>query len=171
MSPLKTGDRVRIVDRQMTAADTKSGLYYDYFRGLVGTIERIYEDKSVSLRVELESLPEDVLQRHLEIQDTAKNRWLSGLGQETRERLSEAQKNVTLTYTILVGLDDLEPFGKGKSAARPKPKAATQSAEAVVAAKPKAKEKAEVERPSEKDLEKAEEDYLKRIIDRAKDNK
>lgn len=151
MASFKAGDRVQIVDREMTSADIKSGLYYDYFRNLTGVVDRVYEDNSVCVKVDMDSLPEDVRKRHLQVQDAVRTRWLNGLGQEQRDRLSETDRSVILGYNILVGAADLLPGGKAKPAAKK-----TASAEST--------KKAEaVHRPTEKDIEKAEEEYLKTI--------
>lgn len=148
MASFKAGDRVKIVSRETTAADIKSGLYYDYFRGLVGTVDRVYEDSSVCVKIDLDSLPEKVQKGHKEVQNAVRTRWLNGLGQEQRDRLSETDRTVVLGYNILVGSTDLEASSK------PKP----------VAAKPATPKKEDTApRPTEQDIEKAEEEYLKTI--------
>lgn len=157
MPSYKTGDRVKVVDRDMTTADVKSGLFYDYFRNLTGAVERVYDDNSVCLRVDMDSLPENVQIRHGEVEEATKKRWLDGLGPEQLGRLSEADKKVALRYNILVGAGDLEPTGKAK----PSPK---QKAESKP--EPAAKKAAQAqipERRTQEDIEKAEDEYLKRI--------
>src|ERR1051326_2418690 len=37
----KEGDRVRIVDREATAEDAKSGMFQNHFRGLVGVVQKL----------------------------------------------------------------------------------------------------------------------------------
>jgi hypothetical protein len=180
MSPLRTGNRVKIVDREMTAADVKSGLFYDYFRNLRGTVERVYEDKSACVRIDLDSLPDDVRQRHIEVQEAVRDRWVQGLGQEQRERISGTEKAVTLAYSILVGAADLELIEKGKQAParkaglRPPRRKAEQEAPASTAKSKSVKQAAppdKPERPSQADIEKAEEQYLKSIATRQKKRK
>ncbi len=39
----KDGDRVQVVDREANAADVKSSLFYNHYRGLVGTVQKVYE--------------------------------------------------------------------------------------------------------------------------------
>lgn len=159
MASFKAGDRVKIVDREMTAVDIKSGLFYDYFRNLTGDVDRVYEDGSICVKVDQDSLPADVLKRHKEVQNAVRTRWLNGLGQEQRDRLSETDRTVVLGYNILVGAADLQPTGKAKPAPKPK-------AEPVEEEKPAAADN--VHRPTEKDIEKAEEEYLKSIAQKAK---
>lgn len=153
MPSFKTGDRVKIVDRPTTGADAKSGLYYDYFCNLIGTVDRVYDDNSVCVQVDFDSLPEGVQKRHMTVQDAVKKRWTGGLGAEQTGRLTEAEKNVSLRYNILVGSADLEASSKAKPASRPKADTAAN--------KPGPADTAE--RRTQADIEKAEEEYLKSI--------
>lgn len=159
MPPLKTGDHVKIIDRDMTLADVKSGLYYDYFRNLTGTIERIYDDNTACINVDLDCLSEEVVNNHRQIEESIRNKWINGLGQEQRAKLKESDKKLSLRYNILVSVSDLAPAGKAKPAAKP----ATEK-------KPEAKTSSAAEkRPTQADIEKAEEEYLKSIAARAKE--
>ena len=141
MAPVKVSDRVRVADRDASAADAKSGLFYDYFRNLTGSIERVYEDKSVCVDVDIDTLPEDVLRRHKEVETAARDKWLHGLSQEQRSRLTEADKQFAMRYKIVVAAADVELVkGDAGKAAKPagiaKPAA---SGERALKAKPAAK--------------------------------
>ena len=116
----KEGDRVQIADRPATAEDVKSGLFYDYFRGLTGTIQKIYATDEVSIEVEPESLDESVARRHDDTREQMKSRWLDNLSEEARNRLEPAEKNFQLRYSVLVTLKDLTApaHPKGETAAR-----------------------------------------------------
>lgn len=160
MPPFNSGDRVKVIERDVTPGDVKSGLYYDYYRNLTGIVERVYEDDTVSVKIDLESLPIDVERRHHEVEDAAKRRWMSNLSEEQKDKLSEKEKTVTLSYNILVASKDLEP-----SKSKPKPRKIEDPA--PQAAK-KPAEPAE-KRPSESDIEKAEEEYLKTIAEKQKE--
>ncbi len=127
----KEGDYVKIVDREVTPTDVKSGSYYPYFRGLAGVVDKVY-DGEVSLRVDLDTLPESILKRHLEIQESMKRKWLNNLSGEVRNRLTPEEKQFNLSYTILVQAVDLE---KAKPGEKPKPEA-VKSAKPVSAPKP-----------------------------------
>jgi hypothetical protein len=162
MPPLKTGDRVKIADRDMTLADVKSGLYYDYFRNLIGTVERVYDDNTVCVNVDLDSLSESTLTNHQSIEDSVRKQWVNGLGVEKREQMREADKELKLRYNILVSAADLSPAGKAK----PAPKAAAGKSEA--AASPKKPAREEPHRLTQSDIEKAEEEYLKSLSSKEK---
>ncbi|HEV2474250.1 MAG TPA: hypothetical protein VGS41_16355 [Chthonomonadales bacterium] len=106
---INEGDRVQVVDREVTAADQKSGLFYNHFRGLTGAIQKIYPTDEVAVTIEADSLPELVLKRHLDVQEQMKSRWLDGLSEEAKGRLTEAELDFRLRYSILVKKDDLLP--------------------------------------------------------------
>ncbi|MEN6521568.1 MAG: hypothetical protein ABFD46_10535 [Armatimonadota bacterium] len=160
MPPLKIGDRVKISDRDMTLADVKSGQYYDYFRNLTGTVESIYDDNTACINIEMESLPEGVLDNHRSIEGSVRTRWINGLGVEQKEKMREADKQIALRYNILVNVADLSLAGKVKTTAAGKPKDAAPAEKPV---------KQESHRQTQDEIEKAEEDYLKSIAAKAKD--
>jgi hypothetical protein len=114
MAAIKAGDRVKVVSREVTNEDSKSGLYYSYFGGLTGSVDRIYDDGSVCIDVDLDSLSDEIRTRHLAMQETEQQRWLSSLSDEVRNRLTAEQKQLKMSYRILVSKNDLEPIGSGK---------------------------------------------------------
>jgi len=110
---IKEGDYVRIVEREVAPADAKTGLFYPYFAGLAGTVDRVY-NKEVCVSVDLETLPEDVLKRHNGIQDSMRRKWLNGLSNEVRNKLAPEDKKFELAYKILVHSTDLQKVKKGE---------------------------------------------------------
>ncbi len=107
MLRLKEGDAVRIVDREPTQADLRSGLYYNHYRNLAGTVFKLYgagESQQAAVDVGLESLPVEVAARHREVTDqmranlTGEARRGSGPGGENEFRLR---------YVVLVSSADL----------------------------------------------------------------
>ena len=108
MATLRTGDRVRIKDRVPGPQDRKSGIYFDYYRGLSGTVQKAYKSQEVAVQIDLDCLPEDVRKRHLQTRDQMRLRWLDGLPAETRRKLTPEQNSVNLRYVILVAARDLQ---------------------------------------------------------------
>lgn len=121
---LKTGDAVQVVDREATPADEKASQFFNYFRNLTGTLERIYDDGKATVVVDEESLPAEILERHKELTEKARNKWLDGLSDEARNRLTPEEKRFYMRYSILVSVDDITK----KSAKKPAKKAATPDA-------------------------------------------
>ncbi len=114
MAAIKVGDRVKIVAREVKSEDSKSGLYYSYFGGLTGSVDRIYDDGSVCVDVDLDSLSDEIRSRHLAMQETEQQRWLASLSDEVRSRLTAEQRQLKMSYRILVSKNDLEPLKSDK---------------------------------------------------------
>ena len=150
----KEGDRVQIVDREVTAEDVKSGLFYNHFRGLTGTILKVYANGEVSVEIEVESLAEPLAARHNDVEAQMKTKWLDGLSEEGRNRLSEKERDFRLRYTVLVAMTDLTAPGKRAAAPRSLPADSdSKKADAVAVETPR--------RPTSADYEAAEEAYLR----------
>ena len=188
MASVKIGDRVKLTDREPAAEDVKSGLFYEYFRNLTGVVERVYEDNAVCVDVDLDSLPQDVLSRHREMEITARDKWIAGLSQEQRNRLTARDKQFEMKYKVVVAVKDVQSVkgatgkssGKaeaaGEPAASPAPRErkaeAPESRPAAVEPAPKPGKKAPAAAPPEesgpkrvtqKDLAAAEREFLKSI--------
>lgn len=135
----KEGDAVRVIDREVTPADTKAGTYYPHLKGLAGVVDKIY-DKEICVKVDAESLPVEIRKRHLDIQESMKKKWLNGLSGEARARLTPEERQFSLAYTILVQATDLEKVGEGPkppSGKKPSPEPKPAKAEAPPKAAPK----------------------------------
>lgn len=131
MSKFKPGDTVAVMGREQTPADIKSGLYYAHYAGMTGTILKVYGEEA-SVLVDRESLPNPIRVRHEENEKAQRQRWLDGLSDEARNKLSASEKTFSLNYAILVAVADL-----GKSKPRPAEAAAAPKrlTEAEIAAK------------------------------------
>jgi hypothetical protein len=77
--------------------------------------------------VDRESLPAEVRERHEAGEKAMRKKWLDGLSEEGRNRLSTREKEFGLNYAILVSLNDLKPFDPSQIPAAP----AAASAESV----------------------------------------
>jgi hypothetical protein len=131
MSTIKEGDRVRIVTREQTEEDAKANLYFTYYGGLTGTVLKVYNKQEVSVEVEQDSLTREVRKRHEDVRDQMKTKWLDGLSEEGRNRLTEREKDFNLRYVVLVAMTDLEKAGAKPAAqtvaAKPIPVAAAST--------------------------------------------
>lgn len=165
-SHFSEGDAVQVVDREATPADEKSSIFFNHFRGLTGTLEKVYPDKRATVVVDIASMPETIRDRHQELTRAAKQRWLDGLSNEARSRLTPEEQQFQMRYTILVQMSDLEKRGTA-SAKKTQPKAARATepkaaAEPTAGTEPKTRTKAEDAHVlSQKDLDAAEEEFLR----------
>lgn len=124
MAKWKPGDAVRVVAREQSAADQKSGLYYNHYANLQGSILKLYGEE-VSVLIDRESLPIELRKRHEENEKAMRQRWLDGLSEEGRNRLGTAERNFQLRYAILVAAADLQrAAAPPASALAPRPSAA-----------------------------------------------
>ncbi|MHB0999426.1 MAG: hypothetical protein ACYC27_09290 [Armatimonadota bacterium] len=155
----KEGDYVKIITRESTPADVKNRTFYPYFCGLAGTVDKVYDDE-VCIKVDLDTLPEDILQRHQSIQDSIKRKWLNGLSGEARNRLSADEKRFELAYTLLVQAADLE---------KAKPEDITRIVTKSTRSAGTQKEPA-VKPVTSRDLDDAEQQFLKEREEALKDN-
>lgn len=109
----KEGEYVKIIARESTPADAKSGLYYQHFCGLAGTVDRVYGDE-ICVNVDPDTLPDGISKRHAEIQESMRRKWLNGLSGEARHRLTPEERQFNLAYTILVQSSDLTKAKKSE---------------------------------------------------------
>jgi len=177
MASLSAGDRVEIQAREVNADDEKSGLYYSYFGGLTGTVDTVYDDGSVCVDVDLESLSQEARDRHLAMQEGERKKWLDGLSGEARNRLTPEQKQLKLSYKILVSKKDVIQTKGGKpGGGKSRSKSVAEDSDAPSAApkgparapEPEARaEEPAPKRVSEDDISKAEEEYLRSLQERS----
>lgn len=152
MADPKEGDRVRIKTREQTEEDVKSQLYYPHYGGMTGEIQKVYSKTEVAVTVELESLEREMRKRHHDVRDQMKTKWLDGLSEEGRNKLTEREKDFNLRYVVLVSMSDLEKAGpRPQPELKPVAAAAAPSADAVSEA-PHRRTLAEIEADEEAEL-------------------
>ncbi len=107
MAQIKVGDPVRVVDRDPKAADVKSALYFSHYRGLTGKVFKIYgsgDTAEVAIEVDIESLPEDVVVRHLAARDQMREK----LPAEAKKACAPGTEHeFNIRYIILVAPADV----------------------------------------------------------------
>ena len=180
MAALKAGDRVILCTREVSQDDIKTGLYYAYFGGLIGSVDRIYDDNTVCVDIDLDSLRKDMKERHLAVQEAERKRWLDSISDEMRNRLNHNQKQLKMSYKILVSAIDIQTYkGPGPDGSQTKKsnktednkpqttEAADNAASVVISAKNN--KESEPHRLTAAELAAKEEEYLlKRMQDLSK---
>ncbi len=109
---LSSGDPVQVTEREAVAADAKTGLFYPHYRGLVGTVAKVHSDGTTSVTVDPASLPVAMRARHDAGSEAQRRKWLDGLSDEARNRLTAVEKQFSLRYTILVDGGDLRKLDR-----------------------------------------------------------
>lgn len=119
----KEGARVRIAARKQTPADIRKGLYYPHYAGLTGTLFKLYgagDAAQAAVEVDLDSLPDDVARRHLEVRDRMRVSQTS-----SARRSAGAMSDFHIRYVVLVVVSDLEPLRAAPARAPARPAAAS----------------------------------------------
>lgn len=108
MRKWKEGDRVRVVERRVTEDDRKKSRYYEHMAGLIGSVQSVYSDTEVAVKVEPESMG-DVAQG---VQSTAAQRmrekFLGSISEEQKKALTKEELDFQPHYVLLVQAADLE---------------------------------------------------------------
>ena len=175
--PLIEGASVRLSDREPNAADNKSGLFYPHYRNLTGTVAKLYADGTATVMVDPESLPTEIRVRHQTGTDAMRQKWLDGLSDEARNKLSAAEKKFSLRYNLLIGTIDLTPIAAPSLAApapaeieAPEPaRAAKRGQEIAPQTTMEMEDLPETPRKSTSDLAEAEEQYLAELAKKKED--
>src|SRR5436305_1814868 len=104
MPKFNEGDRVKIIARDQTPADIKSGLYYSHFANLRGTILKVYGEEA-SVLVDRDTLPNEVRRRHEETETSERKRYLDRLSEDAKSKLGQKEKEFNLSYAVLVSVN------------------------------------------------------------------
>lgn len=104
----REGERVRVVERDVTAKDRKANAYYSHMAGLTGVVTSYFSDDEIAIQVDLESLgdvPKDV---HAKATQRMREKFLDSVGDEQRKLLTPEELQFTAHYVILCRASDLE---------------------------------------------------------------
>lgn len=168
--PLAEGTPVRLADREPSAADNKSGLFYPHYRNLTGTIAKLYADGTATISVDPESLPSEIRARHQAGTEAMRQKWLDGLSDEARNKLSAAEKKFSLRYNLLIGVADLLPTdapAPPPALAAPAPDAPAPAAKRGQAIAQASLEMDDLPETPRKSMEELEEDEARYLAERA----
>lgn len=161
------GTPVRLSEREANAADIKSQLFYPHYRGLTGTVTKTYADGTATITIDPDSLPSEIRVRHQAGTDAMRQKWLDGLSDEARNKLSAGEKKFALRYSLLVGQTDLSPVGTAPpppALAKPAPDTPGQASLAME----EAADAADAARKSSSDLDDAEARHLAEVARKRK---
>lgn len=104
----KEGDKVRIIEREVTAEDRKSNRYFDHMQGLEGVIQNIYGPEEVAVKIDLSKLPATPTAVHKEAVKRMREKFLSNISEEQKGKLTSEELNFSAHYMLLVRSEDLE---------------------------------------------------------------
>lgn len=108
MPAYKEGDRVRVVSRDVTEEDRKSNRYFSHMAGLYGTVQNVYGDEEIAIKVELSSLSKISADVHRGAVERMRERFLGSVSEEQKKQLSPEELNFSANHVLLCRGSDLE---------------------------------------------------------------
>ncbi len=107
-SKWKEGDKVRIVEREVTSEDRRLNRYFDHMQGLVGTVQNVYGPEEVAVKIDLDKLPRTPTEVHKEAVKRMREKFLGSISEEQKGKLTNEELNFNAHYMLLVASGDLE---------------------------------------------------------------
>ena len=105
---LNEGDRVRIKTREVTEDDRKSNRYFDHMAGLIGSVQNIYGEKEIAVRIEPESLSKPSRDVHKEATLRMRAKFIENVSEIQRKELTKEELDFETHFMLLVDSNDLE---------------------------------------------------------------
>ena len=104
----KEGEKVRIVSRAVTDADRKSNRYYEHMAGLTGTIQNVYGDDEIAVKVDVDGLSKVTRDVHKQAAVRMRDKFQASISEDQKKQLTADEMNFEPHFVLLVRGDDLE---------------------------------------------------------------
>lgn len=108
MASWKEGDQVKIVTRDVTADDRKTGRYFDHMAGITGMVTNVYGPDEVAVRMDPTSIGAIAKDVHIEAVRRMREKFNSKVSEEGKSMLSPEELNFSANYVLLVRSADLQ---------------------------------------------------------------
>ena len=108
MAQWKTGQKVRVVTRRVTAEDKAKSRYFEHMAGAVGEIQSVYADGTVALQVDTGTLGETPRGVHRTATLKMREKFANGISEEQRKALTKEELEFDTHYVLLVRGEDVE---------------------------------------------------------------
>ena len=108
MAQWKTGQRVRVTSRKVTAEDRAKSRYFEHMAGAQGEIQSVYDDGNVAVQVDPASLNEVARGVHKTATVKMREKFVAGISEEQRKSLTKEELEFDTHYVLLVRGEDLE---------------------------------------------------------------
>lgn len=102
------GDRVKIASRAVNAEDRKTNRYFAHMANLIGTVQNVYENDEIAVRMDNDSLTKATADVHDRAEKRMREKFLGSLSEEGKKQLTSAELNFDVHYVLLVQADDLQ---------------------------------------------------------------
>lgn len=107
MAKIKEGDRVEVVTRELTSQDAKVHAFFGHLFGLKGTVQSVYSQDEVAVKIELDSLSAQALKVHTEATKRMRAKFVENTGEEARKPFTKDELDFVPNFVILVKETDL----------------------------------------------------------------
>lgn len=100
----KEGDKVRVIEREVTEEDRKTNRYFPHMAGLTGVVQNVYSTDQIAVNVDMSSVSKVTK----DVQKVATERMRANINEAQRRDLTAEELNFVAHYVILVRSDDIE---------------------------------------------------------------
>lgn len=104
----KEGERVRVVSRQVTEDDRKNNRYFDHMAGLTGTIQNIYSNDEIAVKIDPDCMSAISRDVHRVSTERMRQKFVDNISEEQKKQLSPDELNFDANYVLLVRGADIE---------------------------------------------------------------
>jgi ribosomal protein L21E len=107
MANWKEGDHVKVVSRTVTEEDRKKNRYFEHMSGLTGTVQNVYSESEIAVRVDPESMSKITKDVHKIATERMRSRFLDDSSEAVKKSLSPEELEFNAHYVLLVQSSDL----------------------------------------------------------------
>lgn len=108
MAQWKTGQKVQVVSRKVTAEDRAKSRYFEHMAGAQGEIQSIYTDGTVALQVDPATLNDVARGVHKTATLKMREKFASNISEEQRKALTKEELEFDTHYVLLVRDEDIQ---------------------------------------------------------------
>lgn len=108
MAQWKTGQKVQVVNRKVTAEDKAKSRYFEHMAGARGEIQSVYEDGTVAVQVDVDSVGETPRGVHRTATLKMREKFANTISEEQRKALTKEELEFDTHYVLLVRGEDLQ---------------------------------------------------------------
>jgi|LakMenEpi03Aug12_release.lakeMendotaPanAssembly.Ray.scaffolds.fasta_scaffold875965_2 ribosomal protein L21E len=103
----KEGDKVQIVAREVTDKDKKDRRYYSHMAGLTGTVQNIYSESELAVRIDTAGLTKASKDIHKEATQRMRDTLNKNISEVQKKELTSEELEFETHFMLLVHSEDL----------------------------------------------------------------
>lgn len=108
MAQWKTGQKVKVTTRKVTAEDRAKSRYFEHMAGAQGEVQSVYDDGTIAIQVDPATLGDVPRGVHKTATLKMREKFASGISEEQRKTLTKEELDFDTHYVLLVRGEDLE---------------------------------------------------------------